>query len=45
MTKQQTKAQPPRKKSKRERRMKIVIYLMILAMFLSSLTYGLAMLI
>ncbi|WP_156947730.1 stressosome-associated protein Prli42, partial [Virgibacillus alimentarius] len=31
-------------KSKRERRLKFVIYLMILAMFLSSITAGLAFL-
>ncbi|GAA0602883.1 hypothetical protein GCM10009001_19890 [Virgibacillus siamensis] len=45
MANQQTKTQAPRKKSKRDRRMKIIIYLMIIAMFLSSLTAGLAMLI
>lgn len=37
------KQAPPRKKSKRERRIKFVIYLMVIAMILSTLTYGLAM--
>ncbi|WP_461180602.1 stressosome-associated protein Prli42 [Virgibacillus kimchii] len=32
-----------RKKSKRERRTRIIIYIMIIAMILSSLTAGLAM--
>ncbi|MFD1360641.1 stressosome-associated protein Prli42 [Lentibacillus salinarum] len=31
------------KKSKRERRIKVVVYIMILAMVLSSLTMGLSM--
>ncbi|MFC7748153.1 stressosome-associated protein Prli42 [Lentibacillus kimchii] len=31
------------KKSKRERRIKVVVYLMILAMFVSTLTMGLSM--
>ncbi|GAA0443823.1 hypothetical protein GCM10008983_21370 [Lentibacillus halophilus] len=34
--------QAPRKKSKRERRMKVIIYLMIVAMILSTVTMGLA---
>ncbi|UFT97704.1 stressosome-associated protein Prli42 [Radiobacillus kanasensis] len=33
----------PRKLSKRERRMKVIIYIMIIAMVLSSLTAGLAL--
>ncbi|WP_246569793.1 stressosome-associated protein Prli42 [Lentibacillus saliphilus] len=35
----------PRKRSKRERRMKIVIYIMIIAMVLSTMISGLAFLI
>ncbi|MFD2045942.1 stressosome-associated protein Prli42 [Ornithinibacillus salinisoli] len=33
----------PRKKSKRERRVKFIVYIMIIAMLLSSLTAGLVM--
>ncbi|WP_158633983.1 stressosome-associated protein Prli42 [Radiobacillus deserti] len=33
----------PRKLSKRERRMKVIIYIMIIAMILSSLSAGLAL--
>ncbi|WP_165767882.1 stressosome-associated protein Prli42 [Virgibacillus indicus] len=40
--KQNAKA-APRKRSKRERRNRLVIYIMIIAMLLSSLTAGLAM--
>ncbi|WP_245835731.1 stressosome-associated protein Prli42 [Virgibacillus ndiopensis] len=43
MAAKQIKQQAPRKRSKRERRLKIVIYIMILAMVLSSLTTGLVM--
>jgi len=32
----------PRRKSKRERRMKIVIYIMIVGMLLTAFTYGLS---
>ncbi|MBM7569745.1 stressosome-associated protein Prli42 [Aquibacillus albus] len=32
-----------RKPSKRERRMKIIIYIMVILMILSTFTYGLAM--
>ncbi|MBP1969685.1 flagellar basal body-associated protein FliL [Virgibacillus natechei] len=39
----QNNKQATRKPSKRERRTKIIIYIMILAMVLSSLTAGLAM--
>ncbi|MFC4022851.1 stressosome-associated protein Prli42 [Oceanobacillus longus] len=35
----------PRKRSKRERRNKIIVYIMIIAMLLSTLTAGLAFLI
>ncbi|WP_407268296.1 stressosome-associated protein Prli42 [Radiobacillus sp. PE A8.2] len=37
------KQQTTRKPSKRERRMKVIIYIMIIAMVLSSITYGLAL--
>ncbi|HLR62467.1 MAG TPA: stressosome-associated protein Prli42 [Lentibacillus sp.] len=43
MAKNQTKVQAPRKKSKRERRIKVIIYIMIVAMILSTLTMGLSM--
>jgi len=32
----------PRRKSKRERRMKIIIYIMIAGMLLTAFTYGLS---
>ncbi|WP_156290855.1 stressosome-associated protein Prli42 [Oceanobacillus salinisoli] len=32
----------PRRKSKRERRQKVIIYIMIIAMLLSTITAGLA---
>lgn len=44
MAKKTANVQAPRKTSKRERRMKIIIYIMILAMVLSTLTMGLSML-
>ncbi|WP_157052488.1 stressosome-associated protein Prli42 [Ornithinibacillus contaminans] len=34
-----------RRKSKREKRMKLIIYIMIFAMVISTLTYGLAFII
>ncbi len=40
-----TMVDTPRKRSKRERRMKIVIYIMIIAMVLSTMISGLAFLI
>lgn len=40
MAKKQTKNVAPRRKSKRERRMKIAIYFMVAAMLLSLLTAG-----
>ncbi|MBY7143426.1 stressosome-associated protein Prli42 [Virgibacillus sp. NKC19-3] len=43
MVAKQGSEQTKRKPSKRERRSKIIIYIMILAMLLSSLTAGLAM--
>jgi hypothetical protein len=41
-TKETTKP-APRRKSKRERRMKLAIYIMIAAMVVSTITYGLAL--
>jgi hypothetical protein len=32
----------PRRKSKRERRMRLAVYIMIIAMVVSTITYGLA---
>lgn len=43
--KQTSKPAPKRKISKRERRMKIAIYIMIFGMVISTITYGLAFLI
>ncbi|UJL44787.1 stressosome-associated protein Prli42 [Virgibacillus sp. NKC19-16] len=43
MATKQRNQQTKRKPSKRERRAKVLIYIMILAMLLSSLTAGLAM--
>ncbi|WP_245976771.1 stressosome-associated protein Prli42 [Oceanobacillus arenosus] len=40
-TKQNTQ-QLPRKKSKREKRQKLVVYIMIIAMLISTITAGLA---
>ncbi|MEC5422315.1 stressosome-associated protein Prli42 [Virgibacillus sp. C22-A2] len=45
MAAKQKQYSAPRKSSKRERRIKVIIYIMILAMVLSSLTAGLAFLI
>ncbi|HEX6594390.1 MAG TPA: stressosome-associated protein Prli42 [Bacillota bacterium] len=41
MSTKQTKKSVPRKKSKRERRVKLMVYVMIIAMVLSSITTGL----
>lgn len=43
MANNQTKTHAPRKTSKRDRRLKIVIYIMILAMVLTTVTTGLAL--
>jgi len=43
--KKQKNNHAPRRKSKRERRMKIAIYVMVIAMILSAFTSGLAFLI
>lgn len=43
MTTNQKQKQVTKKLSKRERRLRVVIYIMIIAMVLSSLTAGLAM--
>lgn len=42
MTKKQTNEVTPRKLSKRERRNRLIVYIMIIAMLLSSFTAGLA---
>jgi len=43
MAANQTTKPAPRRKSKRERRMKMAIYIMIIAMIVSFITYGLAL--
>ena len=43
MSAKQTTKPAPRRKSKRERRMRLAIYIMIIAMVVSSITYGLAL--
>ncbi|PAV29575.1 hypothetical protein CIL05_11980 [Virgibacillus profundi] len=43
MAAKQTNKPAPKKRSKREKRTRLVIYIMIIAMLLSSLTAGLAM--
>ncbi|HLR41157.1 MAG TPA: stressosome-associated protein Prli42 [Virgibacillus sp.] len=42
MASKQNRKTAPKRKSKRERRLRLVIYLMIIAMVLSSLTAGLS---
>ncbi|WP_157037633.1 stressosome-associated protein Prli42 [Ornithinibacillus californiensis] len=43
MSAKQTTKPAPKRKSKRDRRMKIAIYIMIFAMVVSTITYGLAL--
>ncbi|MUK87192.1 DUF4044 domain-containing protein [Ornithinibacillus sp. L9] len=43
MATKQTNKPMPRKKSKRERNVKIIVWIMIIAMLLSSLTAGLVL--
>ncbi|WP_139177906.1 stressosome-associated protein Prli42 [Oceanobacillus limi] len=43
MATKQSSTPAPRKKSKRERRVKIIVWIMIISMLLSSLTAGLVM--
>lgn len=43
MSANQTTKPVPKRKSKRERRMKLAVYIMIIAMVVSTITYGLAM--